>query len=142
MANLPIRLKLAALGLISALSMLVLAAWLLWMQDQAALASRQTALRQNVETASAVLHWAHGLESRGVLAQAQAKALALQALKGAPDGGAEYFWINDMLPRVLMHPIKPALDGQDVSAMTDPTGVPLFQRFVQTVRSQGAGFVA
>ena len=142
LANMPVRLKLAALGLISALALLALAAWLLWLQDQAALASRHTALRQNVETAASVLQWAHGLETRGVLGAAQAQALALQVLKGARYGGAEYFWINDMLPRVVMHPIQPALDGQDVSGLTDPAAVSLFQRFVQTVRSQGAGFVA
>ncbi len=142
LANLPVRLKLALLAAVSMLAMLALAGWLVWLADRDALAGRQTSLRQNVETASAVLAWAHGLETRGVLGRAQAQALALQVLRGARYGGQEYFWVNDMTPRVLMHPIKPALDGQDVSALVDPDGVPLFQRFVATVRSQGAGFVA
>jgi methyl-accepting chemotaxis protein len=47
-----------------------------------------------------------------------------------------------MHPRVVRHPIKPELDGQDVSATRDPSGKALFMAFVETVRRDGAGFVA
>jgi len=137
-----IRLKLGVLAAISGLVMVALSGWLVWQNYQAAVAGRQVAVRQTVETASAVLHWAFALEARGTLSRAQAQALALQQLRGARYGGQEYFWVNDMTPRMLMHPFKPALDGQDVGAIKDPTGNPLFQRFVQVVRERQAGFVA
>jgi len=47
-----------------------------------------------------------------------------------------------MTPRMVMHPFKPELDGQDVGGIKDPAGTPLFQRFVQTVREHKAGYVS
>ena len=41
--------------------------------------------------------------------------MALQALSRARYNGKEYFWVNDMHPRVVMHPIRPELDGKDVT---------------------------
>jgi methyl-accepting chemotaxis protein len=141
--HLSIRLKLGAVAAISALVMVALAGWLVWLNFQTDIRGRQAAVRQNVETATAVLHWAQALEARGALSQAQAQALALQVLKGARyGGGQDYFWINDMTPRMVMHPIKPELDGKDVSGVKDPTGTALFVRFVETVRERQAGFVS
>src|SRR5262249_45942079 len=48
--------------------------------------------------------------------------------------------INDMSPKMMMHPIKPELDGKDLGEMRDPTGNRLFIGFVDVVKSQGAGF--
>ena len=137
-----IRFKLGALAAISALVMVALSGWLVWQNYQAEVAGRQVAVRQNVETAASVLRWAQALEARGAVSRTQAQALALQALKGARYGGQEYFWINDMTPRMVMHPFKPELDGQDVGGIKDPAGTPLFQRFVQTVREHKAGYVS
>src|SRR5262249_4051972 len=50
-------------------------------------------------------------------------------------------WINDMHPRMVMHPIKAELNGQDLSDNKDPTGKRLFVEFVETVKRQGSGFV-
>jgi methyl-accepting chemotaxis protein len=33
-----------------------------------------------------------------------------------------YFWINDMNNIMVMHPIKPALEGQNLADLEDPTG--------------------
>lgn len=52
----------------------------------------------------------------------------------------EYFWINDMSPKMIMHPIKPELDGKDLAGMKDPSGNALFVGFVDVVKKQGAGF--
>ena len=47
-----------------------------------------------------------------------------------------------MRPVMVMHPVKPELDGKDLSAIADPAGKKLFVEFVDTVKSSGAGFVA
>ena len=104
-------------------------------------AQRENATRQTVEIAHGVLAWAHGQQQSGQLDQAAAQALAKDALSKLRYSGNEYFWVNDMHPRVVMHPIRPELNGQDVTENRDPTGKPLFQAFVQKVRSDGAGFV-
>src|SRR5512146_2566858 len=57
-------------------------------------------------------------------------------------GADDYFWINDLHPRMIMHPIKPELNGQDLTASKDPNGKHLFVEFADVVKRQGAGFVA
>ena len=52
-----------------------------------------------------------------------------------------YFWINDINHKMVMHAVKPALNGKDVSGIKDPTGVYLFQEFVKTVKEKKAGLV-
>jgi len=56
-------------------------------------------------------------------------------------GNDDYFWINDLGPRMIMHPAKPELDGQDVADIKDPSGKRLFVEFVDVVKSKGAGYV-
>ena len=107
-----------------------------------AVQARMDATRQHVEVAHGLVAWAHGEESAGRLGRAAAQQMALKALAGLRYDQHEYFWVNDMHPRVVMHPIKPELDGQDVSGLKDPNGLALFQAFVAQVRAQGKGFVA
>ncbi len=47
-----------------------------------------------------------------------------------------------MHPKMVMHPIKPELDGHDLSTFKDPNGKLLFVDFVDVVRKDGSGFVA
>jgi methyl-accepting chemotaxis protein len=56
-------------------------------------------------------------------------------------GNDDYFWINDLKPRMIMHPAKPELDGQDIANIKDPTGKQLFVEFVNVVKSKGSGYV-
>ena len=73
--------------------------------------------------------------------QAQAQAITrIEALRYGPEG-KDYFWIQDMQPRMIMHPYRQDLNGQDVSSMTDPRGVPIFVEFADLVRRQGEGYI-
>ena len=56
-------------------------------------------------------------------------------------GNGDYFWINDFGPRMIMHPAKPELDGQDLAETKDPNGKRLFVEAVNVVKAQGAGFI-
>ncbi|MBI5257871.1 MAG: cache domain-containing protein [Burkholderiales bacterium] len=115
--------------------------WLLYSQYQQAMQARMDATRQHVEVARGVLVWAHQQETSGKLPRAQAQQLATQAVAGLRYDRSEYFWINDMQARMVMHPFKPELNGQDVGTMKDPNGFELFKAFVDTARSRGQGFV-
>ena len=52
----------------------------------------------------------------------------------------DYFWINDMQPRMIMHPYRPDLEGKDISTFADPAGKRLFVACVKIVRTGGAGY--
>jgi methyl-accepting chemotaxis protein len=104
-------------------------------------ADRMAKTRQVVEAAHSLVNGFAEEEKAGRMPRAEAQRLALAALKSMRYDGQEYFWVNDMQPRMIMHPIKPALDGTDVSANQDPNGKLLFREMVDVVRRDGAGFV-
>ncbi len=63
---------------------------------------------------------------------------AVRILRYADDG---YFWINDTGPKMIIHPVKPELEGKDLSAIKDPMGKYLFIEFANKATQDGAGFV-
>ncbi len=75
------------------------------------------------------------------LEDAQTRAIGrISKLRYGPEG-KDYFWINDMHPRMIMHPYRPDLDGKDLSNYADPNGKHLFLEFVKTVHDHDAGYV-
>ena len=73
--------------------------------------------------------------------QKQAKASALiKQLRYGP-AGKDYFWINDLHPKMVMHPYKPQLDGKDLSNSADPNGKKLFVEMAKICAKSGEGFV-
>lgn len=73
--------------------------------------------------------------------EATAKQQALEAVKALRYDGSNYFWIQDQTPSMVMHPIKPALDGQDLRTFKDGNGKAFFIEMAQKVKSKGEGFV-
>lgn len=77
----------------------------------------------------------------GAMSLEEAQNLAKRQVKGMRYQGQEYFWINDLKPRMIMHPTKPELDNTDLSGHKDPQGKFLFVEFVKVAKQSGAGFV-
>jgi methyl-accepting chemotaxis protein len=105
------------------------------------LEERQTKVRAVVDTVHGVLETYHRLAAEGRMGDDEARRTALATLKALRYEEREYFWVNDLHPRMVMHPTKPELDGQDLSRDADPNGKLLFIEFVDTVRRSGAGYV-
>ncbi|MCF7854780.1 MAG: DUF294 nucleotidyltransferase-like domain-containing protein [Candidatus Pacebacteria bacterium] len=79
----------------------------------------------------------------GILAREEAQAEAIRQVRHLHYGPAmkDYFWINDMTPRMVVHPYRTDLEGKNLTVFTDPAGKALFKEVVETVREQGAGYV-
>lgn len=73
--------------------------------------------------------------------EATAKQLALEAVKALRYDGNNYFWIQDETPSMVMHPMKPALDGKDLRTFKDGNGKAFFIEMAQKVKAKGEGFV-
>lgn len=73
--------------------------------------------------------------------EATAKQLALEAVKALRYDGNNYFWIQDETPAMVMHPMKPALDGKDLRTFKDGNGKAFFIEMAQRVKAKGEGFV-
>ena len=139
----PFAAKALLVTLLLVLPLLGLLVWQGQAQYQRGLQAHQDAVSDHVRVAYKVLEWAQAQEANGSLQREAAQALARSAVSRLRygDGNAEYFWINDLKPAMVMHPMKPELDGKDMSTFKDPNGVLMFQRFAETARTQGAGFV-
>jgi methyl-accepting chemotaxis protein len=111
-----------------------------WDLSQAITDARELKTRHLVETAHGVLAYFEGEERAGRMDRAAAQAAAVAAVRGLHYAGSEYFWIQDMQPRMVLHP-KAELIGKDIGGIVDPTGKPLFADMVARVRLSGAGFV-
>jgi hypothetical protein len=85
--------------------------------------------RHVVQTASRRAGYYHGLETAGTLSREAAQQQALQVVRGLRYDQSDYFWINDLQPKMIMHPANPKLDGQDLSAIRDPTALPCSTRW-------------
>jgi methyl-accepting chemotaxis protein len=123
------------------LGVLVLAGLFLWSERALIMQERQAGVRQVVEVAHGVLTHFNTLESQGKLSRADAQRGASETIRAMRYSGAEYYWINDMQPKMLMHTARPELEGQDLSTFKSPTGQPIFNDFVKEVQANGAGFV-
>jgi len=79
----------------------------------------------------------------GIMTRDEAKAEAIRQIRHLHYGPGmkDYFWVNDMTPRMIVHPYRPDLEGQDLSELRDPDGKRVFMAFVDLVRQSGAGFV-
>ncbi len=133
--------KLAVLIASSFIGIVVLTSFFLVSEKNLILEERKSNVRQAVETAHGVLVHFHKLSASGAMSDADARKAALATLRGLRYGGTEYFWVNDMQPVMIMHPIKPELEGKDLSTNKDPDGKFLFMEFVKTVKASGAGAV-
>ena len=134
------RLSLVTLMVLALLGLLLFFCLQIYQQGLMGEKSRQT--RAQVETAYSLVA---GLEARvrkGELDEASAKAEALALIKGLRYGADDYFWINDSHPTMVMHPMKPELDGKDLSGVEDKQGLRLFVAFADLAKAQGAGEVA
>jgi methyl-accepting chemotaxis protein len=105
------------------------------------LESRKAATRKVVEVAYGFVAGYDQQVKSGRLPLATAQAAAIEAVKALRYGGMEYFWINDLTPKMVVHPTKPELDGKDLTDNRDPNDKQLFVEFVKICQGRGAGFV-
>jgi methyl-accepting chemotaxis protein len=105
------------------------------------LEDRKVKTQHVVEAAHALLAHYDALARSGRLGPDAAKQAAAAAVKALRYGGKEYFWINDLDHRVVMHPMKPEWDGTVQADVQDPNGVFVYREVVKVARAAGKGFV-
>lgn len=109
--------------------------------EQQVLDQKKTGLKNTVDSVHSLLNFYFSQQASGAMTEAEAKKAAATAVKNLRYDGTSYFWINDMNARMIMHPIMPHYDGEDMSNFTDPDGKKLFTEFVKTVKASEMGFV-
>lgn len=100
-------------------------------------------IRELSNSAVTILSEAHRAEQRGERTREQAQTEAasrISTLRYGPEG-KDYFWLQDLTPKIIMHPYRPDLNGQDVSEFRDVRGARIFVEFADVVRRRNEGYV-
>ncbi|MBU0767598.1 MAG: cache domain-containing protein, partial [Proteobacteria bacterium] len=97
--------------------------------------------RHLVESAWSVLDYYSKKAKSSAMPLEKAQTAAKETIKNMRYEKIDYFWINDITPKMVMHPIKPDLDGKDLSSNTDSNGKRLFVEMAEVCKREGGGFV-
>ena len=139
--NFSIRVRLAMIVTALFVGLSVLSGVSLFYEYQSLYQQQQDKVEKIVQTGHSIVDHFYQQSKRGILTEEQAKAGALAAIKDIRYDGSNYFWINDMQPTMVMHPIKESLIGKSLGGIKDPDGTPLFLNMVDIVKQKGEGFV-
>jgi methyl-accepting chemotaxis protein len=99
--------------------MALIAIFVLQSEKANLLEDRKVKTRHLVEGAHSLLGHYYDLQQKGILSEDAAKDAAIKAIKALRYEQKEYFWLNDFtapIPKMLMHPTVPALDGKVLDA--------------------------
>jgi len=116
---------------VAAGGMLLLAGFWLTRERQLLLKNHEDQARTLVETALSTVATQYNRAQSGAISEAQAQTNAREALRVLRYDKTNYLWINDTRPYMIMHPIKPELEGKDLSNSKDPDGKHIFVEFAR-----------
>ena len=106
------------------------------------LEARQHTVQQQVESSYSLIQHFYKLEQQG-MPRLEAQRLAKDAIRELRYGNNDYFWINDSTPVVVVHGVKPSLEGKNVNNIQDPNGLYLFREIVKaSKRKKNGDFVS
>jgi PAS domain S-box-containing protein len=97
--------------------------------------------KQLVYSAYSIVKDYHNRSITGKLTTEEAKTLAIDRLRKFRYGDEmkDYIWVNDMQPKLVMHPYRPDLEGLDQYNFQDRNGKYLFREFAVFARTKGEG---
>ncbi|WP_210394587.1 methyl-accepting chemotaxis protein [Motiliproteus sediminis] len=138
--NLRVRTKLILLALVAAIGIVALQAASLNELYHDLNRAKQVELKHLTEAAYSLIDRQQRMIDAGEKSRAEGVEEALADIRELRYGDGEYFFITDSRQRMLMHPIKPALEGRDLRDLEDATGDTFFPRLVQGAVADGESF--
>lgn len=126
---------------VAAAGLLAVAGFWIRSQRSGLLLEKSQETKNLVEVPYSLLVRQHQLETEGRISRSEAQKRAIEAVRAMRYEGNNYFWINDEHPTMVMHPMKPELDGKDLTALKDPSGKAIFVEFVNAAKGSDGGFV-
>ncbi len=113
----------------------------IWNMRSAMYEQKHSELQHLVQSTISILEALDADVKAGKITLQDAQGKAKSEIKRFRYDGSNYFWINDMHPKMVMHPFKSKLDGKDLTNVKDPNGKRLFVEFVKAVKADGGGVV-
>ncbi len=104
--------------------------------------SKNTQSQEIVASAKSIAITYYNLQRQGKLTEPQAQSAALKAITAIRYSGNNYVFISGLDAHMIAHPIKPSLNGKDLSNTRDIDGVSIFTEFATLVKKEGKGIVS
>lgn len=100
-------------------------------------------MQEIAASAHSILTYYHSQERNGALSTENAMDQAKSAIGNLRYGEElkDYLWITDTLPRMVIHPYRPDLNGADLTEYRDSRGKQVFVEFADAVSRDGESFV-
>ncbi|APG23595.1 methyl-accepting chemotaxis protein [Syntrophotalea acetylenica] len=119
----------------------LVASWLYIQFRDNIMEARRNEIRHVVESAwGQVEHFARVAQT-GQMPVEQAQTQAKAVIQNLRFAGDNYFWINDMQPAMVLHPLDPELNGTSLATREDSNGMRMFVKMTELCRENGEGFV-
>ncbi|WP_085503917.1 methyl-accepting chemotaxis protein [Burkholderia pseudomallei] len=142
MRGLSLNHKLASLIVVLWSGLLLIGLLGAWQNRTSMIADRREQLASLTAQAYGVSEHFYQLSQRHAMTETDAKRTALEAIAAMRYGTDGYLTISDSNAVMVMHPIKPELNGKSMSGLTDSAGRRLFDEFSKVGGGpDGFGFV-
>lgn len=107
------------------------------------ISQKRESLRRIVVSVSSLLESYDAQVKAGLIDSDVARERALFRISTMRTGSdsQDYFWINDLSPRMLINPYAKKLVGKDLGDYRDSKGQLVFKNIVDLVKNRGEGFV-
>ncbi len=146
MQNVKVFQKIIILGVVIILTFSLLLALYIYPTYQNNLfAAKEEQTRNMVDSAAASISHYIGLEQSGAMTREEAQTAAMEVVRYMRYDDGNYFWINDLGPKMIMHPsysIEDKPEWYEEAGLTDyvdPTGKAIFVEFARIARESGEG---
>ncbi len=135
--------KIAWLSLISVIPFVLLVFFfILPSLEQQMYIEKKNNLQHSVEVVYSLISEQARLASENMLSDSEVKEKVKEMVQSLRYADRNYFWINNMEPRMIMHPFQPELNGQLISGIKDPNGKFMFIEMTEIAKRDGGGFVS
>ncbi|WP_319547748.1 DUF294 nucleotidyltransferase-like domain-containing protein [Desulfogranum marinum] len=111
--------------------------------ERSMMAGKRETIKELSFAAWSIVNKAAKQEQEGSLNREEAQKQALQYIQFLRYGEEikDYFWVMDLTPKMLMHPYRTDLIGQELQTFRDQEGRHLFAEFVDIAQTNGDGYI-
>jgi len=131
---LSIKKNLILMMLFSLIALIALSAMLILPQKELLLNEKKFKVENIIEGAKSAIVYNYKLFEKGEITEFEAMNRSKELLKSVRYDGENYIWINNTQAVMVMHPLKPTLNGKELSTFKDPNGKNIFQEFVKSAQ--------
>ncbi|MDE1010922.1 MAG: methyl-accepting chemotaxis protein [Paraburkholderia fungorum] len=127
--------------IVSLMALLVVSVSAAWLSRQTRIEERKNDLVNVAHVGLSIVKEYATLAQNGALTEADARKQALERLRNIRYGEDGYFLVIDSKPRMVMHAMKPALNGKDLAGTADADGRHHYVTFASVAQAPDGGFV-